>query len=262
MDTKLPISGNIRLLWALPNAFANYRSATTAELNAALDLADSTSWNDFDFGMQASAQNSDPAISAKGNVQDRGAASYGGNLSFYFPRRFDDNSNQHSLVYDALGKPRTVGYIIASYDGEVGNVTPTYTGGATTAFQDGDFYHIFRVQTDGYAQSITGEEAFRYTVSFLSQGTFEAFGIAHTGAVTVDVTPATATVSDVAPHALLRASVLGREFTRGVRWSSSAPEVATVSPNGVVTRVSAGSATITATHEASGATDTSVITSS
>jgi hypothetical protein len=261
-DTKLPISGNIRLLWALPNAFADYKSPTTAELNAALDIADAVSWNDFDFGIQASTQTADPSLRAKGNVQDRGSAQFGGGISFYFPGRRNDDSNLYSLVEEAIHGQRIVGYIIMSWDGDIGAVTPTYPGGATFQFADGDWGHVFKVMTDGEARAITGEEAFRYTQTFLSQGDFQAFFVAHTGPVVVEITPATATVSAATPHALLTATVQGRNFTRGVRWSSSNPAAVVVSANGVATRVGAGEAVITALHEPSGATDTATITAS
>jgi hypothetical protein len=247
-DIKVPSSGNIRVWWALPNAFANYEAPTVTELANALDISDAVSWNDFDFGLQASNTNEDPAITARGKVFDRGAAQFGGGISLYYPRDFDDNSNVYSLVYDALDQPRTIGWLVVRIDGEE----------ATAAAAAGDILHVFKVMTDGYAESITGEEAFRYTVNFLSQGDLAPNAIVVSGTPAVVVTGDS--TLDVGDKVRFTATVAGREYTNGVRWSSSNTALATVSKAGVVTAVAAGSVTITATHEATGANDTESVT--
>ncbi|WP_085703927.1 phage tail tube protein [Pseudomonas sp. B15(2017)] len=62
----------------------------------------------------------------------------------------------------------------------------------------------------------------------------------------VSVAPTTASIA-VAATRQLTASALPAEAAQNVTWTSSAPSVATVSSSGLVTGVSAGSATITAT---------------
>ena len=245
-DVKVPASGNIRVWWALPNAFANWEAPTAAEINASLDVSNSTSWNDLDFGLQASNTIDDPAITALGIVTDRGAAQFGGSMSFYYPGAFDDASNEYSLTYDALDQPRTTGYLVMRIDGEE----------STDQAATGDLVHVFKVMTDGYAESIVGEEAFRYTVTFLSQGDLAVRTVVGGGSVVIDSTLAV----DAGDSARLDATVGGRLYTNGVKWSSSDPTKATVSSAGVVTGIAAGSATITATYEATGGTDTCAVT--
>lgn len=245
-DIKVPASGNIRVWWALPNAFSNWESPTAAEINACLDISDSISWNDLDFGLQASNTIDDPAITAIGKVADRGAAQFGGGISFYYPGAFGDASNAYSLTYDALDAPRTNGYIVMRVDGEE----------TSTSAANGDLVHVFKVVTDGYAETITGEEAFRYTVSFLPQGDLAVRTVVGGGSVVIPSTLAV-TVGSSEP---LSATVGGRNYTNGVMWSSSDTTKATVSSAGVVTGVAAGSATITATYEATGGTDTCAVT--
>ena len=247
IGTKVPASGNIRVWWALPNAFANFENPTAAEINASLDISDSISWNDFDFALQASNTIDDPAITAIGKVSDRGAAQFGGGLSFYYPGAFGDASNAYSLTYDALDQPRTTGFLIIRFDGE--NTNPLAA--------NGDLVHVFKVMTDGFAESITGEEAFRYTVSFLSQGDLAVRTVV--GGGTVVATPATI-ASAVGDVDVAKATVGGRNYTNGVKWTSSNPAVAVVSTAGVITSVSAGSATITATYEGAGTSDTIAVT--
>jgi hypothetical protein len=248
--TKLPANGHITVLWALPNAFSNYKAPTTAELNAALNLSKSISWNDFDFGMQASNSQNDPSLADLGNVIDRGAAQFGGSISFYYPKDYDDPTSDYSLVYDAMDTPRTRGFIVARIDGNKET---------TQAFADGDYVHVMEVMTDAATNVVTGEEAFRYTVNFLQQGALAVYTVARTGTVAVAVTPTTL-ASSAGDFDRITATVEGREYTNGVKWSSSDRSIATVSEAGVVSSLAAGSATITATFEPTGATATCAVT--
>lgn len=246
-DVKVPASGNIRVWWALPNAFANWEAPTAAEINACLDISNSISWNDFGFGIQASNTIDDPAITAIGKVSDRGAAQFGGTISFYYPRDFDDAGSEYSLTYDALDAPRESGFIVWRIDGEEQG----------TSAAAGDLVSVAKVITDGYAESITGEEAFRYTVTFLSQGDLAVRTVV--GSNTPVVTPSTLS-TNAGDIDVLVATVGGRTYTNGVTWTSSDPTVATVSSAGVVTSVASGSATITATYEATTNADTCAVT--
>lgn len=247
-DIKVPSSGNIRVWWALPNAFANWEAPTATEINNSLDISDSISWNDFGFGIQASNTIDDPAITAIGKVSDRGAAQFGGTISFYYPRSFDDASNDYSLTYDALDQPRTVGYVVWRLDGEESTASATA----------GDLVSVAKVMTDGYAESITGEEAFRYTVTFLSQGDLAPRVVVKGGSAIAVTIPSTLSVATGASKQIA-ATVDGRNYTNGVVWTTSDATKATVAA-GVVTGVASGSATITATYEATGATDTCSVT--
>lgn len=247
--TKLTSNGHITVLWAAPGSFSNWKSPSATELNAALNLSSAISWNDWGFGVSASNTQNDPSLADVGNRTDRGAAQYGGAISFYFPGAFDDNTNDYSLAYDAVAVPRTRGYIVIRVDGN----KPT-----TQAFAAGDLVHVFEVLTDGQSNMITGEEAFRYTVTMLQQGSLAVYTVVNAGTVTV-VTPATLAVA-VGASERLSATVNAREYTNGVTWSSSDTTKATVTNAGVVTGIAAGSATITATFAATGATDTTSVT--
>jgi hypothetical protein len=245
-DIKVPSSGNIRVWWALSNAFTDYEVPTAAEINASLDISNAVSWNDFDFNLEASNQLEDPAITSIGKIIDRGYTNWGGSISFYYPRTFDDATSEYSDVYDALDAPRTTGFLVVRVDGEEGSALAV----------NGDLVHVLKVTTDGYAESITGEEAFRYTVSFLPQGDYAVRTVV--GGGTVNVTPATlaSTAGDVD---LATCTWGGRNYTNGVVWTSSDTTKATVSSAGVITSVAAGSATITATAP-NGNTDTCAVT--
>ena len=253
---KLPASGYITAAFYTPGSFSNWKSPTATELNAAAPTAaqfsKSISWNDFGFGVQASNTIDDPSLADIGNVTDRGAAQYGGAVSYYYPNAFDDNSNAYSLTYDAIGTPRTLGYMVLRIDG----LKPS-----TQAFAEGDYIHVLQVLSDGQTNSITGEEAFRYTVNWLQKGNLAVYTVVQGGSDPAVVVTGSATPAAAAKYRL-RATVAGREYTNGVVWTTSAPAVATVSSGGVVTVLgaSAATATITATFEATGGTDTLDIT--
>lgn len=247
--TKLTSNGHVTVLWAAPGSFANWKSPTATELNSALNLSSSISWNDFGFGVQASNTQNDPSLADTGNRTDRGASQYGGAISFYYPGAFDDNTNAYSLTFDAVAVPRTSGYIVVRIDGD----KPT-----TQAFAAGDYVSVMEVLTDGQTNVITGEEAFRYTVNMLQQGSLEVYTVVRSTSVTV-VTPSTLAIA-VGASSRLTATANGRAYTNGVVWSTSDATKATVSNAGVVTGVAAGSATITATFAQTGATDTTAVT--
>jgi len=265
VDVRLAASGAIRLRWYPQGAFVNYKAPTVAELNAGTNIADAVSWNDYSFGLQASNTSDDPAITNKSNVQTRGATQFGGTLSFYYPKVFGDTTNIFNTAYELLKTPTTYGYIVTSIDGDLSaNTTPLYTNGAIINFADGgfaDYLSVFKVVTGGYTESIVGEEAFRYSVNFLSQGEVSVYTVARTAAVTVVASPATSSGTIAGnKYVQLNATANGRRYTRGMVWSTSNPTIATVSGNGVVTRVAVGTATITATFPATGASATVAVT--
>lgn len=254
-DQRFPISGNIRA-WFLPeNGLARPDAPTAAEINAGLDISDAISWNDKDFGVQASSTVEDPAITAKGRVQNRGAAQYGGSLSMYYPGNRSDTTSIYVKVENALGRPGVRGWIIFRVDG-VELTTPT--GNAAhpgTNAAAGDFVTVAKVETAGYAQAITGEEAFRYTISFLSKGHVKTYAVVRAAATPVLPTITGATTAAPGALVVLRGTLVGREYTRGLRWRVTAGN-ASVSRNGVVTLNGAGTVTVTATDPATGATST------
>jgi hypothetical protein len=239
-------------VWWVPTAgLANWKAPVVAEVTAGLDITDSISWNDKDFGIQASNTVSDPAISATGNAQTRGAAQYGGSFSFYYPRVFNDNTNLYSVVYDTLRLPGTEGYLIVRVDGQELQQTTGTAARPGTNPEAGDLVNIYRVQTAGYAEAITGEEAFRYTVSFLPRGQVQTYGVIRANSTPVaPVVSGTATLTVATKYAQLDATLVSRKYTRGVVWATSTPSFASISANGIVKAIAAGTASFTATDPA------------
>lgn len=256
VDVKYPISGSIRAWWLPLNGLANWQAPTLPELTAGLDISDAISWNDKDFGVQASNTTSDPAITAKGNVQNRGAAQYGGSFSFYYPGAFNDNSNLYSLVYDQLRLPGTAGYLVVRVDGLELATTAGTTAQPGTLPAAGDLVNVFRVETSGYAEAITGEEAFRYTVSFLPKGRVKTVAVVRTNATPVAPVVTGAAAVTVGQVVKLEGTLVSRKYTNGLRWTTTTPNFLSVSRAGVVKGIAAGAGIVIATDPATGTPST------
>lgn len=258
-DIRYPASGNIRMWFVPENGLANPAAPTVAEVLAGLDISDAVSWNDKDFGLSASSTIEDPAITAKGKVTDRGAAQYGGSLSMYYPKDRSDVTSTYVKVENALGIPGVRGYIIVRVDGvelstPAGNAS--HPGVQPAA---GDFVTVYKVETAGYAQAITGEEAFRYTISFLSKGFVKTYAVIRANATAaVPVIVGTGGSGVVGAKSVLTATLVGRRYTRGLVWRSSAPGIVSVSRNGIVTRLAVGTAEVTAVDPATNTPSTAV----
>jgi len=254
-NTKVASGGNIVVRWALPGFAANWKKPTVAEVNATLDVTDSVAWADFSFGNQASNQVSDPSIADTGNVQARGFAQFGGTISFFYPRQYNNTADANSQTFEALDVPGTIGYILIRADGVV-----TPVGGRTAVA--GDFWHIYKVQSDGWADVNVGETNFKYTITFQPQGDLATNVYVNTAAaVTASITGGNAfTVGQKKP---IVAYLTGRQVhTDGYPgrfvYTSSDSTKASVDANGVVIGVAAGAATITVTDALSGVSATGI----
>jgi len=255
METRLDTGGNVAVRWALPGFAANWRKPTVAEINATLDVTESVSLSNFSFGNQASNQISDPAMSDRGNAQTRGFPQFGGDISFFYPAKYNDATNPHSNTFDAFDESDDIGYVLMRIDGAV---TPVDDFDAKT----GDFWHVYKVVADGWSDEVVGENAFKYTVTFLPQGDIATnVYVGATVAITATVVGGPAlTVGD---KAATIAYITGRQvstlgYSGAFRWTTSDPTKATVDRNGVVRAIAAGAVTITPTWPHTGTAGTAI----
>lgn len=268
-NTKLTADGlGITVWWALPNAFADPRRPTVAEMNSsAINVTDSVAWENYSFGASASTQNSDPGMGDVGNVQSRGFAQFGGTISFFYPKDYLDSANEHLITFLALEKPLTVGYLIIRVDGKKTTATVGDNQKNAVAL---DFLRIYKVIEDGWSDVNTGEADFKYTITFQPQGDLWINAmVAPVSVATIAPIGATA-YSAAAPGrgTPMGAYITGRQlasvasqwsgYPGHFNWTSSDPTKATVDANGVVRAVAAGSTSIVATHKATGLVSTAL----
>lgn len=242
-NERLNSMGNVRFRLFADGAFANLRWPTAPELNAGQELEQVTLWDNFSVGTQASDTSDAVPIGAKSAVVRRGGANYGGSASFWYPGFREDLTNAAALVYLGLKELHTPGFVALSVDGEIGEPGQPP---ADMTFEAGDLVSVMKVVTDEWTDSITGEDAFYYTRNFLKAGGFAPYTVVSAAApilvATLDTAPAA-----VGSLGFVSATINGRDYTRGVRWTSSDIAVATVSNTGVVRAIGAGTAQITAT---------------
>lgn len=260
-NTKLTANGySLSVWWALPNAFANPANPTVAELNATDSITDSIAWDSFSFGTNASNQNSDPTFIDVGNTQSRGFSQFGGSISFMYPFNYTDTSNGYYTTFLNFVVPRTLGYLIFRIDGQK---TTSSAPDAAKIGIAGDFLRIYKVQSDAWADSVTGENNFKYAVTFQPQGNLWINAVLGTVTVVTPVAIGTPNyVSGSSGKTPLGTYVTGRQLeaqaaiTNGYpgwfSWSTSDASKATIDANGVLRAVAAGSVSVIATHKQSG----------
>jgi hypothetical protein len=215
----------------------------TGSTSGVLNISKAVSWNDFDFGIQASDTNSDPSIADASSYEEFTQYNYGGGMSYYRPKSYDDASNLLSLVYDMTEAPETGLDVAMRIDGDLDY---------TTAAVDGDLVSVFRVETDSETNVFGQGDAKRRTVGFMPKGVFSH--LVPVGLQTVvAIGPAT---YNVGSKGRIRASVQGRDVTNMMEFSTSDPAVIEVYPGGVfvVTGAALNTATVTITHPGTGGT--------
>lgn len=203
------------------------------------DATASISWSDWGFGFEASETANEPSLADISTYEDRTTMNYGGDISMFMPAEYDDNSNQHSVIYDLTDEPGVIVDIATRLDGAKKESTP---------FADGDFVHTFRVQGQGETNPFTPGESTRRTVGFASYGEANSYTIvgAHT------LTQIGTTTFTVGAKGRIRIAVQDRDYTNALSFRSSDSAVIDVYPGGFYEVIGAGSATITVEDKAAG----------
>ena len=224
----------------------------TNGINVSLALAwDGTTWpNNTD-----SDDLDDRSVKDAGNAQSRGDAQFEAALNFFYPKdrtnTTDDFGKVRAFMRDAAS--RIPVYVIT----RLVQTTPN----TITPLVAGDLVSVFRMVTDVNADDTEGDDSVKYSITLLPQGAVWPY----TQAVAASKAAVTVTAPNGLPTAVgmkkaLRATLNSKRMTNQVTWASSNPAVATVSPNGVVVGVAAGTANITATHPAGTASAAQAVT--
>lgn len=250
-DQKAPSNGNTTV-WLVPTTgIADYREPTAAEINAGLDVTDAIAWEGTTFPTASDSDDvDDRSLRDKGNATTRGAAQFEAVLNFFYPSDNTDTVTDYGKAYNLLRVPRVPLYVVT-------RVLQAPTGEPTVAAA-GEWISVFRFLTDGWTDDISDDDSYKYAIGMLTQGEVAVYTQVK-NATPVTVTNASGTAALTAGEfAVLRATLGGKRATQVVRWDSSDNTVATVSQNGVVTAVAAGTADIVASHRSASAASTPV----
>lgn len=251
-DQKISANGNVDI-WLVPVAgIADYRSPTAAEINAGLRVTPAIAWDGTTFPTSTGSDDiDDRSLEDKGNATTRGAAQFEGTLNFFYPKDLNESLTDYGKAFTFLRVPRVPVYVVTR--------VLQRTSGVATPAAAGEWISVYRFLTDGWTDDIAEDDSYKYAISLLTQGDVSVYTQVK-NATPATIAPLTASVA-VGAHAVIRATLGGKRATQVVEWKSSNPAIATVSQNGVVTGVAAGTANITATHPAASAVSTaSVVT--
>lgn len=247
-DEKVTSNGNITV-WVVPEAeIANYQSPTAAEINGGIDVTDAVAWEGTTFPANTESNDvDDRSLRDRGNATSRGFAQFEATLSLFRPVE-GDTTSEAAIAWDFLKTPRLPVYVVT-------RVLQAPEGVATAAAA-GQWISVFRMISDTVNDDTEGEDSVKYIVNFLPQGELSVYTqVKNATAVTITVADNTLSVGD---HTVARATLGGKRATQVVTWTTSDADVATVSPNGVVTAVSVGTASISASHPAATGATTAV----
>ena len=228
---------------------------TADELNDAdgsgmVNASPSISWNDLDFGLEASETETEPSLADISTYEDFGATNFGGGISFFMPLDYDDNSNLHSVVYDLTDTPGDMITIVKRIDGATLTTAPA---------EDGDFVSVFRTQISSEANPFNIGESVRRTVGFNSRGDFSHYTIVGDHAIDIVEPSGSYNVGDVGRF---RGIVQDRDYTNALQWVSSDSDVIEVTRGGFFRVVGAGEADITARDREANEEETITVTTS
>lgn len=250
-DEKVQSNGNVTVWWVPAAGIADYRSPTAAEINDnGIDLTDAIAWENFDLGATESNDIDDRSLRDLGNAVTRGFAQFGATLSFFRSLNPDDPTSDYTIAFETFRNPRVHGYLIT----RVLQVAPnTHVDAAP-----GEWISVYKVVGDYLANDTEGEDSYKFTVGFLPQGQIKV-NTQVKNTTPVAVAPATLTVA-VGEYVLATATLGGKSITQGARWVSASPNIATVTPNGVIQGIASGTAVITADHPAATGPGTATVT--
>jgi len=244
---KITSNEYVKVAWVLDANMtpdeAKAPSETILNAGTTVQLSPAIAWQDFALGATDSDDVEDRGITDPGNAVTRGFANFEGTLSFFRDANPDDTTSDYVKAWETFKVPRTYGWLVLRVAEKKWD----------QPWAAGDRVSVFRFVADVITDDASGDDAVKFTVNFLPQGQL------YTYTVVKGATPAAlAGVSSTAASAIGDADVLhptlnGKDIRTVATYVSSNPAVASVSANGVVKSLSAGTANITVNHPAASA---------
>lgn len=215
-----------------------------------IPASQSISWNDTEIvGVTDSDELNEPSLADSSTYVEFGPTNLGGSVSYFLPREYDDNSNEHSLVYDLTEGMRETLDFAVRIDGDKETTVPA---------ADGDYVSITRAMSMSESNPFTPGESTRRTVNYTGKGDFARYTVV--GTHTITAIPPSGSPWASGNKGRIRAEVQGRDYTNALRFHSSDPDVVQVYAGGFYEVTGAGTATITITDEDAGTSTTVDVT--
>jgi hypothetical protein len=249
-DDKVFANGNVDVIVLPANGIADINAPTAAEINAGLNVSNAIAWDGTTIPTASESSDvDDRSIKDKGNATSRGFAAYEGTLNFFLPKDQNDTSDDYGKAFAFFKRPRfTFIAVVRILQGTEGTITQVAAG---------EFVSVFKFIADTWVADAEGEDSYKYTVELLSQGAVAVNTLVKL-ASPATLTAAGSTALTVGDKLVVNATLGGFRANQMVSWASSDPTVATVTPNGVVIALTAGTANITANHPSASAASTPV----
>lgn len=221
--------------YAPAGSVADITAITETEAATFLNVSDAAHLSLTNFNTKASASQDDRSFADAAGAKTAGNSDFGGTFAGFKSAEGDTASSYHQAEVGI--KPDGSDIILVC--------RPVESNGSPLAA--GDEYNAWHVLSDA-ASDVRGAASYAWSVDLLPQSDIAVRGIiAPDVATAVTVTVAAGSASGaVGSIARLKAVYQGKVITAGAKWTSSDPTIATVSEHGIVERIAAGSANITA----------------
>lgn len=249
---KITSNEYVKVAWVLDANMTTdqAKAPTVGILNAALDLSPAIAWQDFALGATDSDDVEDRGITDPGNAVTRGFANFEGTLSFFRDANPNDATSPYVQAFETFRTPRTYGYLVMRVAEKKWN----------DPWAVGDRVSVFRFVADIITDDAEGDDSVKFTVSFLPQGMLYPYTVVKgSPASAIAGVAATATMAPGDVDVLLP-TIDGQDVRATSTYVSSDSTKVTVSANGVVTAVAAGTANVTVNHPAATAAVTQAVT--
>ncbi|MFA5387652.1 MAG: Ig-like domain-containing protein [Candidatus Paceibacterota bacterium] len=241
-DEKCFSDGYVDVILIRQNQLTDPTAPSVTELNSnGINISNAIAWEGTTWPTNTDSNDTDDrSIKDVGNASSRGYAQYEAVLNLFYPKVLTDTTSDYGKAYQFFkdSSARVPVYIVT-------RILQT-TANAVTAVVAGDVVSVFKLGTDAFVTDTEGEDSYKYAINFLPQGGVWPYTQAVTTKAALTVTAPDGLPTAVGMSKALRAVYNSKRVTNQATWSSSNLAVATVSPNGVVTGVAAGTADITA----------------